>query len=74
MTATAVDHVTFITPGLTCGHCVAKVQDAVKKVDGVVSVQASAETRFVDVDFDPMVVTSLEVARAMADAGYPVRA
>ena len=74
MTATAVDHVTFIAPNLTCGHCVAKVQDAARKVSGVVSVQASAETRFIDVDFDPQMVTAETVAQALTEAGYPVRA
>lgn len=73
MTATAVDHVTFIVPDLTCGHCVAKVQDAVRVVDGVVSAHASVETRFVDVDFDPDMVSAEDVARVLAAAGYPVK-
>lgn len=73
MTASTVEHVTFIVPDLTCGHCVAKVQDAAQAVEGVVSVHASAETRFVDIDFDPAIVTSEDVAQALAAAGYPVK-
>jgi copper chaperone len=73
MTTGTIEHVTFIAPDITCGHCVAKVQDAIRKLDGVKSGHASAETRFVDVDFDPEIVTAEQVAAALAQAGYPVR-
>lgn len=71
MTATATEHVTYIAPDISCGHCVAKVRDGLQAVEGVLEVHASAETRLVDVDFDPDIVSEERLRQAMADAGYP---
>jgi copper chaperone len=73
MTTATREHVTFIAPDITCGHCVAKAQDAVRHLDGVIAAYANAETRFVDVDFDPTKITADKVAAALSEAGYPVR-
>ena len=73
MTATASSHVTYIAPDISCGHCVGKVRDGLQSLEGVLEVQASAETRMVDVDFDPAIVSPERIKQALADAGYPVR-
>jgi copper chaperone CopZ len=73
MTATAAAHVTYIAPDISCGHCVGKVRDGLEKVEGVLDVQASAETRMVDVDFDPAIVSPDRIKQALADAGYPAK-
>jgi copper chaperone CopZ len=73
MTTATTEHVTFIAPDITCGHCVAKAQDAVRNLEGVTAAFANAETRFVDVDFDPTRITVETVAAALRDAGFPVR-
>ena len=73
MAASTLEHVTFIVPGVTCGHCVAKIYDAMQRVEGIVTAQANAETHFVDIDFDPQVIKPSEIADLLADAGYPVR-
>ena len=73
MTLLTTHHVTYIAPAISCGHCVGKVQNAVRSLEGVVEVQASVETRFVDIDFDPSVVTPEAIEQALAAAGFPVQ-
>ena len=71
MSTATTEHVTLLTPAISCGHCVATVQDAVSKVEGVSRVQASVETKFVDVDFDPAKTSVEAIGAALAAAGYP---
>ena len=73
MTLSTTEHATLHSPDISCGHCVSTVQDAVGKLDGVSQVHASAETKFVDVDFDPTATSVESISRTLADAGYPVQ-
>lgn len=73
MTAPTMNHATFISHAISCGHCVSKVQRALTELDGVIEVHASAETRFVDVDFDPEVVSEAQIQQALTEAGYPAQ-
>lgn len=73
MTLSTTEHATLHAPDISCGHCVGTVQDAVGKLDGVSQVQASAETKFVDVDFDPSITSVESISQALDDAGYPVK-
>lgn len=74
MTSTATEHITLHAPDISCGHCVGTVQNALQQQDGVSQVQASAETKLVDVDFDPQVTSVEQIAETLKDAGYPVLA
>ncbi len=74
MSTTTSQHVTLLTPDISCGHCVSTVQEALGKHEGVKLAMANAETKFVDVDFDPTVTTVEQISRTMAGAGYPVKA
>lgn len=73
MTAAGIQHATFISPAITCGHCVSKVREGLGGLEGVFEIHASAETRFVDVDFDPEVTSESQIRQALADAGYPAQ-
>jgi copper chaperone len=73
MTTSTTEHATLHAPDISCGHCVSTVQDAVGKLEGVTQVQASAETKFVDVDFDPTATSVESISQALAQAGYPVK-
>ncbi len=73
MAATTTEHITFLAPDISCGHCVGTVQTAVSEIDGVAEVQASVETKFVDVDFDPARTSPEAIADVMAKAGYPAQ-
>ena len=70
--ATMMEHVTLTAPDISCGHCVATVQDAVGKLAGVASVKADESTKQVQVAFDPNRVTVEQIEAQLDDAGYPV--
>jgi copper chaperone len=63
---------TLVAPGISCGHCVATVEGALKKTQGIANVEANAETKQVVVTFDPSTVTEKEIKAVMESAGYPV--
>ena len=56
--------------GMTCGHCQAKVQKALKGVSGVYSAVVDLPDGEAEVDFDDDTVTTQELVAAVAGAGY----
>lgn len=70
--AQATEHVTLQAPDISCGHCVASIQNRLGDLDGIEKVTASAETKLVDVDFDPAKVDLSKIERELEDEGYPV--
>jgi copper ion binding protein len=69
--STTTAQATFIAPAISCGHCVARVQNAVGAVAGVDQVEANAETKQVVVTYDLSATTPVAIRAALADAGYP---
>lgn len=65
---------TLTAPDISCGHCVATVQAAVGALDGVERVRADAETKRVEVRFDPARVSRPQIEAALDEAGYPATA
>jgi len=61
---------TFKIDGMSCEHCVSAVHYALSEVDSVEVV--SAEIGFATVRFDPATTNHIELAAAIADAGYTV--
>jgi copper chaperone CopZ len=74
MASATNEQVTLLAPDISCAHCVATVQGALGQQPGVTRAQASAETKLVDVEFDPAVVTLAQITETLAEAGYPVKA
>lgn len=68
-----METITLNAPDISCGHCVASVQDAVSKVDGVETVSASADTKDVNVTYDASKADVSAIAAALEEAGYPAR-
>ena len=62
---------TFVSPDISCGHCVMKVEGAVGALHGVQKVEASSESKEVAVVFDPSTVSTAQIETALAKAGYP---
>ena len=71
--STTLERITVIAPDISCGHCVATVQEAVGDLAGINTVTANADTKRVEVTFDPSLVSVAEIEAAMDDAGYPVQ-
>jgi copper chaperone CopZ len=56
--------------GMTCGHCLAKVEKALKGVSGVYSAVVDLPDGEAEVDFDDDTVTTVELIGAVQKAGY----
>ncbi len=58
--------------GMTCASCVAHVEEALRELDGVVSVSVNLATERALVEYVPGIVGIEDFRRAVADAGYEV--
>ncbi|MBD3206910.1 heavy metal translocating P-type ATPase [Candidatus Bathyarchaeota archaeon] len=58
--------------GMTCAACVAAVEKALKKVEGVEEAVVNLATEKAFVRYDPQVVSILDLRQAVRDAGYDV--
>ncbi|MGH2533433.1 MAG: heavy-metal-associated domain-containing protein [Thermomicrobiales bacterium] len=67
-----LDQITLTAPDISCGHCVATVQNEVGALPGVESVQASAETKQILIAFDANQVSLGRIKETLDEAGYPV--
>jgi copper chaperone len=59
--------------GMTCGHCQAKVEKALKGVSGVYSAIVDLPDGEAEVDFDDDCVTTDQLVAAIGRAGYGAR-
>ncbi|HEX3552838.1 MAG TPA: heavy-metal-associated domain-containing protein [Thermoanaerobaculia bacterium] len=67
-----MQHLTLQIEGMSCGHCVARVDKALSRLDGV-------RVRRVDlgaaeIDHDPARTPFAQIRQAIDDAGYTARA
>jgi len=63
--------VQFSIENMTCATCPISVRKAMKRVDGVKSVDVDFETKIATVVYDPAVTTPADVAAASTNVGYP---
>jgi copper chaperone len=56
--------------GMSCGHCVRAVTDAIQGVDGVTRADVDLAQGRATVEFDAARTTPRELAAAVADEGY----
>lgn len=56
--------------GMTCGHCQAKVEKALKGIAGVYSAVIDLPDGEAEIDFDDDSVTTDQLVAAVANAGY----
>ncbi len=63
--------VTFEIENMTCAMCPVTVRTAMKRVDGVRSVDVDFDNKTAVVVFDPDVTTAELIAQASTDVGYP---
>jgi len=59
--------------GMTCGHCQAKVEKALKGVSGVYTAIVDLEDGEAEVDFNDDTAASEQLVRAVETAGYGAR-
>lgn len=59
--------------GFSCPSCVAKIEKAVGRLDGVEDVKVHFASSRIEVDHDPEVVSVDDVVAAVAKVGYSAR-
>lgn len=67
-----MDRRTLQVPGMHCGGCARRIEDALKHVEGVRRVKADFMTHTVDVAFDSEKVDETTVRSVIEKAGYEV--
>ncbi len=63
-----MEHLTLKIDGMSCGHCVARVEKALKKLDGVHVHRV--EIGAADLVYDPAKTPFAKIRKAIDDAGY----
>jgi copper chaperone CopZ len=63
-----MNRATLEIDGMSCGHCVASVKNALEKLSGVAVERVAVGTA--TVAYDPAVVSPEQIATAVTDAGY----
>jgi copper chaperone CopZ len=63
-----MQHLTLKIDGMSCGHCVARVEKALSKLDGV-SVHR-VEVGAAEIDYDPSRTPFARIREAIDEAGY----
>jgi len=61
----------FSIENMTCATCPISVRKAMKRVDGVKSVEVDFETKIATVVYDPAMATPADIAAASTGVGYP---
>ncbi|WP_430597736.1 heavy metal translocating P-type ATPase [Enterococcus sp. AZ177] len=61
---------TFDIVGMTCASCAQTVEKAISKLRGVTKASVNLATEKMVVDFDPAVLNSVDITKAVSDAGY----
>ena len=63
-------NVTLAIKGMSCGHCVKRVQQALATTPGVAKANVTLEPGQAKVEYDEAVATPTQLAAAVASAGY----
>lgn len=63
---------TLNVKGMTCGHCKASVEGALKGLDGVTAVEVNLDAGTAKVDFEEGKVTEAAMKEAVEEQGYDV--
>ncbi len=73
MAQTTHENITLTAPDISCGHCVMSIQNRLGGLEGIDKVVASAETKRVDLSFDPSKISLDKIKAELDDEGYPVQ-
>lgn len=69
--ANPMSNTTIAVSGMTCDHCKAAVERALKKVAGVQSVEVDRIAGSAKVDWDDTVTKREQLVQCITDSGYP---
>jgi copper chaperone CopZ len=64
------DEIKLSIEGMSCGHCVAHVTDALRKIPGVRKAEVNLGKKEATVIVEPGKATRAQLVKAVTDAGY----
>jgi copper chaperone len=64
--------VTYNIPNISCGHCVHTIKMEISSLEGVQSIDASADAKTATITFDPP-ATEAAIKDLLAEINYPVQ-
>lgn len=68
-----MENITLNVQGMSCGHCVKKIEGNVGQLDGVSQVHANLESAQVEVSFNESQVSLDKIKETIEDQGYGVK-
>lgn len=71
--SSTIERATLTAPDISCGHCVATINQALGGLAGVQQVETSETTKQVNVAFDPRTVSLDQIKAVLDEEGYPVQ-
>ena len=66
------EHIVLKIEGMTCGHCKAAVENAIRGLNGVSAANVDLGKKTVAVDYEPGKVSTEDMKKAIAEEGYEV--
>lgn len=67
-----ITKITLSVFGMTCQSCVRSINNALKGIDGIISVDVSLEQNQATVVYDPLLNRSADITEAIEDCGFDV--
>lgn len=61
---------TFTIPNISCGHCVAAIQNELQELDGVLKVKGDSHGKTATVEWDEP-ATESQIKSKLLEIGYP---
>lgn len=71
---TQVSEVTLEIEGMSCGHCVGRVEEALNGSEGVVEATVDLASETAQVRFTASATTAADIAAIVTEAGYEAKA
>lgn len=68
-----MEKITIKVEGMSCGHCKAAVEKALKETNGVRDAEVNLTSKSVDVSYDQDRIDRADLVNAIEDAGYDVQ-
>jgi copper chaperone len=63
--------VTYTIPNISCNHCVHTIKMEIGEIEGVVAVEASADTKQATITYEAP-ATEEKIKRTLSEINYPV--
>lgn len=67
-----MEKVSLNVEGMSCGHCVNAIKNALGELDGIVEVDVNLEEKKVNVEYDNSKITIDKIKEVIDEEGYEV--